>query len=170
MLQPYLDDPNCLTSRSHEFNKRLKGIETLVPGLAAPNIIMEDSEGNRFELNAFNTEKKNILILFWSADCSHCTEMVSKLFFLYQQPGVKQILDIVAVSVDETNTEIKAWEQKKSELVGWTHLRATEGLRSKAANDYYILGVPVLILVNSETRKIIAPLESTDQLKKLLNN
>lgn len=32
MLQPYLDDPECLTSKRLEINKRLKGMETLVPG------------------------------------------------------------------------------------------------------------------------------------------
>jgi thioredoxin-related protein len=169
MLQPYLDDPNCLTSKRQEINKRLRGIETLVPGISAPNIIMEDSESTRFELNTFKTGKKNILLLFWSADCSHCAEMVSKLYSLYQQPELKQMLEIVAISVDESATEVRAWELKHNELSGWTHLRAPEGLRSKAANDYFILGVPVLILVNSETKKIIALPETIDQLMKLLN-
>lgn len=169
MLQPYLDDPQCLTSRRQEINKRLKGIETLVPGISAPNIIMDDWEGNRFELNTFKTPKKNILLLFWSADCSHCTEIVKELYSLYLQPEIKQMVEIVAISVDETTTEVRAWEQKHIELMGWKHLRATEGIRSKAPNDYYILGIPVMILVNSETKKIIALPETIDQLKKLLN-
>src|SRR4030042_6844171 len=144
MLQPYLDDPDCLTSKRQEINKRLKGIETLVPGITATNVTMQDAENKPFDLYNYKTEKKNILLLFWSADCSHCEETVGKLYPWYKDPEVKQALDIVAVSVDETIDEIQKWENKIKELKGWTHLRAAEGLRSKVANDYYILGVPVM--------------------------
>lgn len=168
MLEPYLDDPNCLTSKKQEINKRLKGIETLVPGTIAPDIIMQDAENKPFELNKFQTGKNYILLLFWSADCSHCTETVGKLYPLYRQPEVLQKLDIVAISMDETDTEIKVWQQKILELKGWTHLRPAEGLRSKVANDYFILGVPVMILLNAKTREIIALPESTEQLEKIL--
>ncbi len=169
MLQPYLDDPDCLTSKRLEINKRLKGIETLVPGTIAPNITMTDAENKPFDLNSYRTEKKNILLLFWSADCSHCEETVGKLYPWYQDQEVKQKLDIVAISVDETSDEILKWEKKIKELKGWTHLRAAEGLRSKVANDYYILGVPVMILMDSKTKEITALPDTIEELKKLLN-
>jgi hypothetical protein len=168
MLEPYLNDPDCLTAKRQEINKRLKGIETLVPGTIAPDIIMPDAENKPFELNEYHTEKKYMLLLFWSADCSHCKEMVGKLYPLFLQPEVQQKLEIVAVSMDETDTELQAWQQKIRELKGWTQLRAAEGLRSKVASDYYILGVPVMILLNSKTKEIIALPESSEELEKLL--
>jgi thioredoxin-related protein len=164
MLQPYLDDPNCLTSKRQAIMKRLKGIETLVPGTIAPNIIMQDAANNPFELNSFPTEKKYILVLFWSADCNHCIETVGKLYSRYQQPETLQKLDIVAISVDETDTEIQAWEQKINDLRGWIHIRAEEGVRSKVAGDYYILGIPVMILLNAKTKEIISLPETVEQL------
>ena len=51
---------------------------------------------------------------------------------------------------------------------GWTHLRAEEGARSKAATDYYILSVPVMILVDAKTMKIIGLPENMRQLNRLL--
>lgn len=168
MLQPYLNDPNCLTSKRQEINKRLKGIETLVPGTIAPNIIMQDMENKQFELNTYSTEKSFILLLFWSADCSHCKEMVGKLYPWFQQPEIQNKLDIVAISVDETDTEVQSWKLKVKELNGWIHLRASEGLRSKVANDYYILGVPVMILLNAKTKEIISLPENAEQLEKLI--
>ncbi|OFY64911.1 MAG: alkyl hydroperoxide reductase [Bacteroidetes bacterium RBG_13_43_22] len=168
MLQPFLDDPDCLTSKRQEINKRLKGIETLVPGTIVPNITMTDAEGKPFDLNNWKTEKKQILLLFWSADCSHCEETVGKLNSSYQDMEVKQALDIVAISVDETSDEIQKWENKITELKGWTHLRAEEGLRSKVANDYYILGVPVMILLDAKTKEITALPDTIEQLNKLL--
>jgi thioredoxin-related protein len=168
MLEPYLNDPNCLTTKRQEINKRLKGIETLVPGTIAPNIIMQDADNKPFELNAYQTGRNYLLLLFWSADCNHCTETVGKLYPWHQRTEVQQRLAIVAISMDETDTGIQAWRQKIKELKGWTHMRATEGLRSKVANDYYILGIPVMILLNAKTKEIIALPEKVEQLNELL--
>jgi thioredoxin-related protein len=168
MLQPYLDDPNCLTSKRLEINKRLKGMETLVPGIKAPEIVMQDAGNLAFDLNSFRTEKKYILLLFWSADCSHCKEMTGMLYPWSMQSGTQQMLDIIAISVDETDTEVQAWKQKITELEGWTHLRTEEGLRSKVANDYFILSVPVMILLDSKTKEIIALPDNIEQLSNLL--
>jgi hypothetical protein len=79
-----------------------------------------------------------------------------------------QKLDIVAISVDDSYTEVQAWQQKVKELNGWIHMRALEGLRSKVANDYYIMGVPVMILLNAKTKEIIAMSESAEQVEKLI--
>lgn len=76
ILAPYLDDPNCLTSKRVEINRRLKGIETLVAGSKAPDINIKDKEGIGFTLSNYAPGKKYPLLLFWSAGCSHCIEMV----------------------------------------------------------------------------------------------
>jgi hypothetical protein len=167
MLQPYLDDPDCLTSKRQSINRRLKGIEKLVPGTVVPDIVLQNGQ-ELFDLYSYQTEKDNILLLFWSADCSHCTDMVNKLYPLSLQTQIQQMLDIIAISVDETGKEIEAWQQKIQELTGWIHLRAKEGLNSKVASDYYILGVPVMILVNAENHEIIALPNSTEDLTEIL--
>lgn len=168
MLRPYVDDPNCLLTKRKEISMRITGINTLKPGTTAPNIIMEDSDNRTFNLYANQTLKKFTLVIFWSADCSHCNETVGMLSKLYLREDVRQRLDIVAISVDETDTEIRAWKQKISEMKTWKHLRAEEGIRSKVANDYYVLGIPVMVLIDSKTRKIIGlPAEVMD-LERLL--
>jgi thioredoxin-related protein len=141
----------------------------LVPGTTAPDIIMQDADKKSFELNTYKTGKKFILLLFWSADCNHCAETVGKLYPLYHRADVQQMLDIVAISLDETSTEVQAWTQKIKELKGWTHLRAAEGVRSKVAADYYVLGIPVMVLLNAKTREIIALPDETEQLIKLIS-
>jgi thioredoxin-related protein len=168
MLQPFLEDPNCLTSKRQSINRRLKGIETLVPGTTVPNIVLQDGQETTFDLYSYKTGKDNILLLFWSADCSHCTDMVSKLYPWSRQTQIQQILDIIAISVNETDKEIQTWEQKIKQLTGWIHLYTKEGLNSKVATDYYILGIPIMILVNAKTREIIALPNSTEDLNEIL--
>jgi len=155
ILEPYLKDPNCLTSKRQEIVRRLKGMETLVAGSKAPDISLKDQEGRLFELNSFETPCRYILLLFWSAGCSHCMEMVSKLYPWHQQTEIRQKITVVAISLDETEAEVKAWEQKIRQLAGWKQLRAGEGIRSKVAGDYYVLATPVMVLLDAKTKEIV---------------
>lgn len=168
ILEPYLEDPNCLTSKRQEIARRLKGIETLVKGSKAPDIAMKDTEGNLFELNKQVTTSKHFLILFWSADCEHCAQMLGKLYPWSQQTNILQKMTVVAISLDETETEIKAWDQKIPEYKGWKHLRAEEGVRSKVASDYYVLATPVMVLIDAKTLEIVAMPNSVEELKALV--
>jgi len=164
ILEPYLNDPNCLTSKKQEIARRLKGMETLVAGSKAPDITMKDNDDNLFELNKLETQSNYILVLFWSTDCSHCVELTDQLYTWQQQPDVSQEITVVAISLDETETEIKAWEQKIAELKGWKHLRAAEGVRSKAASDYFVLATPVMVLLDAKTRKIVSAPNTLNEL------
>ena len=143
-------------------------METMITGTKAPDIIMKDADHNQFELDSFETQCRYIIILFWSAGCSHCMEMINKLFPWQQQTQVQQQITVIAISLDDTETEIKAWEQEITELKGWKHLRAAEGIRSKVAGDYFVLSTPVMVLLDAKTRKIIATPNSLKELWKAL--
>ena len=168
VLEPYLNDPNCLTSKRMEIERRLKGMQTLVVGSKAPDIVLKDNEGFLFDLNKFRPSQKYILLLFWSADCSHCTETVESLRPWHNQPEINQKITTVAVSLDETETEVETWNQKIKTLPGWKHIQAPEGVRSKVAADYYILATPVMILLDSNTKEILAMPETVSKLKDLI--
>lgn len=169
VLEPYIADPNCLTSKRLEIERRLKGMQTLVVGSKAPNIEMKDKDGNPFDLYSFQATGKYILLVFWSADCSHCVETVDKIYPMLQQPDMLEKVKTVAISLDETETEITAWNKKIPNLTAWPQLRAEEGVRSKVANDYFILATPVMILLDAKTKDIVSlpntPAELTEALK-----
>jgi cytochrome oxidase Cu insertion factor (SCO1/SenC/PrrC family) len=165
ILEPYLNDPNCLTSKRQEIARRLKGMETLVAGTKAPDIALTDPEGKRFKLYEYQPKRKYILVLFWSADCSHCVETVDAVYPWLQQTENKAKVSVVAISLDETDTEIKKWDQKIVSLGGWKNLRGEAGVRSKVANDYFILATPVMVLLDSETKEIVAMPNTPQELK-----
>jgi len=156
ILEPYLNDPNCLTSKRQEIARRLKGMETLVVGSKAPDIILKDSEGGLFELYKTDIQTRYLLLYFWSADCSHCVETADKLYPWQQQTEMQQKIKVVAISLDETDTEVKAWEKKIPALKGWKHLRAEGGINSKVASDYFVLATPVMVLLDAKTKAIVA--------------
>ena len=82
----------------------------------------------------------------------------------YQQSGNSDKLDIIAVSVDDTETEIPVWEKAVKDLPGWRHLRAKGGVNSDAANKYAILSTPAMFLVDSRSNSLIAIPESFETL------
>ncbi len=166
ILEPYMNDPNCLTTKRQEIERRLKGMETLVAGTIAPDIALKDVSGNLFELSSFQTKCRYILLVFWSAGCSHCVEMVDQLYPWQHQPEMQQKTEVIAISLDETETEVKAWEVKIKGLAGWRHMRAEEGVRSKVASDYYVLATPVMVLLDAKTREIVAMPNTVGELTK----
>lgn len=168
VLQPYLDDPNCLTSKRQEIERRIKGMETLVQGSKAPDFGLREPKGTLFRLYDFDPPAPYILLFFWSADCSHCVETVNALYPMMQQPENRQKVSVVAISLDETETEIKAWDEKIKDLSGWINLRAEEGVRSKVANDYYILATPVMLLLDAKTKEIVGLPNTPNDLSNFL--
>ncbi|MCX6249857.1 MAG: thioredoxin-like domain-containing protein [Bacteroidetes bacterium] len=164
MLESYLKDTNCMTSKRVEIARRIKGIETLVAGIKAPDISLKDAEGNLFELNKFETQSRYILLLFWSAGCSHCVEMTDNLYPWQHRPEIQQKLMVIAISLDETETEVKAWKEKIREMTGWKHMRAADGVRSKAASDYFVLATPVMVLLDAKTKEIISTPNTVKEL------
>jgi len=141
-----------------------------VAGTMAPDFSMNNIDGTIFNFHAFKEKTKYKLLLFWSADCSHCQQLVSELSPWYNETGNREKLDIVAVNVDETAAEVKKWESAITDLKGWNHLRAKGGINASVANDYAILSTPVMFLVESETNIIKAIPDNLEQLIKYIKD
>ncbi len=164
MLQQYLDDPQCFTAKREQIIKRIESMTRLSKGTLAPDFTLKDSKGELFNLHAFKGAAKYKLLLFWSADCDHCRQLVSQLNQWYLEPFNKAKLDIVAVSMDDTATEVQKWEQEVPSLPGWKHLRTTGGVNSSLATNYALLSTPVMFLIDSKNNIIKAVPDTLDKL------
>ncbi|MFY9311597.1 MAG: thioredoxin-like domain-containing protein [Bacteroidia bacterium] len=169
MLEPYLNDTSCLTTKRLAISKRFKGMKTLVKGSLAPDFAVKDKTGNLIKFHEYPTASSYKLLLFWSADCAHCKDLVSKLHAWQQQSDNKKSIEIFDLSLDYTETEILAWENEITKLPGWKYLRCNGGINSEEANAYFILATPVMILVDAKTNKILAIPENMQQLISRLN-
>lgn len=167
MLQQYIDDPNCLTSKKQQIIKRVEGMAKLVVGTLAPDFSMNNIDGSVFNFHAYKGTAKYKLLLFWSADCEHCQQLVNGMKQWFNETGNHEKLDIIALSVDETEAEVKKWESVIINLHGWKHLHAKGGINAAVANDYAILSTPVMFLVESKSNIIVG---MPDNLEQLLND
>lgn len=173
MLKEHINNPNCLTSKKQQILKRLDGMAKLVAGTLAPDFVINDTQGNNFQFHKWKGLPANRqgnarykLLLFWSVGCSSCHELVDGLWRWYSEAANKKKLDIVAVSLDETQADTQKWETTIYGLSGWKHLHAKEGINSPVARDYSILSTPVMFLVDSKSNKIVSVPGSLEQLVK----
>lgn len=169
MLEPYLNDETCLTNKRKAIEKRLKGIKTLVHGSVAPDFMLKNDAGSDIPFSKYKSNTNYKLLLFWSADCSHCKVLVSKLYPWYQQSNNKQLVEVFAMSLDDTSTEIPVWESTIRELPDWKHIRCAGGVNSVEASAYFILSTPVMILIDAGTNTIVATPETVEQLANAIN-
>lgn len=165
MLEPYLNDPLCLTSKRKAIEQRLKGMETLVVGSVAPDFPWKLNSGKMVQFHQYKTEAKYKLVLFWSAECQHCKDLMEKLHPWYQNSANRELMDVFAISLDETETEIPAWEKARLNLPAFKHKRADQGIRSPEAAAYFVLATPTMVLVDTKNNKIVGLPENIEQLE-----
>lgn len=165
MLAPYLDDPRCLTTKRQAILKRLEGMKTLLPGTIAPEFTYTDHSGVQSSFQAYPGPEKYKLVLFWSADCPHCHDLVVKLYNWWKIAANRQRLAVFALSLDDTDTELAEYRKAVPLLDGWNHVLTKGGVNSLEANLYFILATPVMIVVDSKTNRIVSMPESVEQLE-----
>ena len=166
MLQTHIDNPRCLTSKKQQIIKRLEGMAKLVAGTQSPDFTLTNAEGIEFNFHAYKGTAKYKLLLFWSADCEHCQQLVNEIKQWYNEAGNKEKLNIIAVSLDDTETEVQKWENTIKTLPGWQQMRANGGVNAPVANDYAILSTPAMFLIDSKSNIIKSTPDSFEKLIK----
>jgi thiol-disulfide isomerase/thioredoxin len=132
-----------------------------------------DSKAFNFKIKSFDGEDfklskigaKNILIVFWSMWCPHCTDMMPDLFKIYQKFKNKNF-EIVAICIDD---EIDGWQKAvKEQRYGWINSIEPDKGKSKILSEYNVVGTPVMILIDNSL-KIISRPSNVKQLEAKLN-
>ena len=170
MLEPYLNDTLCLTSKRQAIEKRLKGISNLTVGTPAPDFLVSDDKGNPVSFNNYPTDKRYKLILFWSADCGHCQQMMNELRNWQQQSEEKGIAEIFALNLDDAGVDEYSLQKITAAYPDWVHIRCDGGINSYEADAWFVLSTPVMFLVEAATNKIAAVPGTVQQLLSFINS
>ncbi len=140
-------DPDCPAKFKQKINAHIESIRTLQIGELSP-----DFKVDKFQLSHFLPGTKQILILFYSPSCFHCTELLIDLI-----PYVKsQKLSVIALQIDN---DTNPWVFPSD----WIQIKATEKIRQA----YGVFSTPSLYLMNNESRKISGLPENMEQLKSM---
>ncbi len=145
----YLDE-SCETEDEVLLRKRLEAYQRMAIGKTAPNIIIEDIEGN---LRALSELAHNYtLVLFWASDCPHCNNMIPKLKEWYVED--REIdMEIFAISIDKKLSDAKTIIYKNQ--LPWINCYEPGGWKGKAASDYNLYATPTMLILDRD-RKILS--------------
>jgi peroxiredoxin len=145
--------------------ERLSKLGTITVGKKAPEISMPTYDGKQTSLADIQADYT--LLVFWSTDCSHCTEMLPVLKQVYDKRKGPS-LEVLAVSLD---TQRDIWETfiKKGNY-SWMNYSDMKGFNSDIAKAYDIKGTPTFLLLNRDKIVIHKPAtieELVNRLKSL---
>jgi len=150
-------------ARKSALQKKLDNFKKLAVGKTAPDIEVPDQKGNKVKLLSFKTDFT--LLVFWSSECPHCTDMMPRLKTWYDKQTPKK-LEVMAVSLDTNRT---AWTGfVKKEKLGWINVSELKGYAGKAEDEYNVYATPTMYLLDKE-KKIIAKPISWRELEQALN-
>lgn len=145
-LEEFSLDPDCLAKNRTKINAQIERIRTLQVGEKAPNI-----QTQNFDLYQHKTNKRNLLLLFYSPSCFHCTELIIDLIPYAE----KNNLHVIALQIDD---EMNPWNFP----IHWTSLKVDE----KTRKDFGVFSTPSLYLLNSTSKRISAIPENLSELKE----
>ena len=145
-----------------DVESRLSRLKTITVGKKAPEIIMPTYDGKATGLKDIQSDYT--LLVFWSTECFHCTEMLPVLKQAYdKRKGLS--LEVLAVSFDTNKSNWESFIKKGN--FGWMNYSDMQGYNSSIAKDYHIQGTPTFLLLNKDKTVIYKPATFDELISRL---
>ncbi len=120
-------------------------IKSLQPGKEMPDIVLSDTSGNVQNIKEITAKAK--IIIFYSSDCSHCTEAMPTLIDIYNMYK-EQGLEAFAIALDD---DAKKWKDEiKKFNLNWINLSDLKGLSSPLVQTFNIKSTPSIFILNKD--------------------
>ncbi|MCG8319669.1 MAG: AhpC/TSA family protein [Cytophagales bacterium] len=141
---------------------KVNTLRKLAIGAVAPEITMEDPDGNMISLSSLRGNY--VMIDFWAAWCRPCRAENPNVVALYKKYNSKGF-EVFGVSLDRKKEDwLKAIEK---DGLSWTHVSDLQYFNSAAAQLYNIQAIPATYLLDKEGKIIAKNLRGIALRKKL---
>jgi len=152
-------------ARKSALQKKLDNFKKLAIGKPAPGIEVPDQKGLNTKLLEISSEFT--LLIFWSSECPHCTNMMPKLKTVYDKQDHRK-LQVMAVSLD---TSRNAWTSYiRKEKLNWINVSDLKGFSGKAEDEYNVYATPTMYLLDREKKIISKPISWRELEQSLMEN
>lgn len=147
------------TIQNNEFLAEVDSKARTIIGVIAPDIKISDTE------TLYSLKKSHMyLVVFWSSTCSHCVIELPKLKEIL---NLKNNITVVAVGLEEEDTQEKWSDYVVENIKDWKNVMALGKWDSKEAIDYDVNATPTYFVLNKDKR-IIAKPNNFKLLKEIL--
>ena len=150
------------SSFTKQLVNRVNSLRKLAIGQVAPDITMEDPDGNMVSLSSLRGNY--VMIDFWAAWCRPCRAENPNVVALYNKYNSKGF-EVFGVSLDRKKEDwVKAIEK---DGLSWTQVSDLQYFNSAAAQLYNIQAIPATYLLDKEGKIIAKNLRGVALRKKL---
>lgn len=146
-----------------KIRERVAAVKPNLIGNIAPELKLQDSEGNYYSLRQVNA--KFTLLYFWEPDCSHCqktTPLLNK--DLYQELKNKGVEIFAVLTQNNKEKWMKAIQEYK--IQEWTHVWDPQ-YTSNFRKLYDVTSTPIIYILD-KNKKIVAKRLDVDSSLKFL--
>ena len=152
--------PNSFFTR--QLVERVDKLRKLAIGKQAPEITLEDPEGNMVSLSSLRGNY--VMIDFWAAWCRPCRAENPNVVALYEKYNAKGF-EVFGVSLDRKKEDwVRAIEQ---DGLSWTQVSDLQYFNSAAAQLYNVQSIPATYLLDPDGKIIAKNLRGIALRKKL---
>lgn len=159
-LAPWTDEEQL-----QKIIENAKSLEPLLIGKKAPNLLLQDREGNPVEL--YDVQSDYTVLYFWRYDCGHCkksTPYMKAFYEKYKDKGVK----VIAICTKFTDEVPPCWEYIDEQGIGdWMHL-VDPYLRSRFMTIYNIKTTPQIFILD-RNKEILSKRIGAEQLEEVMD-
>jgi len=136
-----------LISYTAELENRINSIKPLSIGGLAPDIELQNPEGEMVKLSSLRGNV--VMIDFWASWCGPCRKENPNVVRMYQKYHEKGF-EIYGVSLDKDGAKWKG--AINADGLTWTHVSDLKGWSSSAAALYKVSGIPKTFLLDEKGR------------------
>lgn len=155
----------CKTDSEEIAKERLEAYQRMAPGKKVPDINLLDPFDIPRRLSSL--ENDLILLIFWSSECPHCTNLLPRLNKWYNKEKENYDMGIYTVSIDKNRIE---WEEfVLTNELEWINVHDPEGWESTTSQRYNIYATPTIFLLDSNLNILAKPITFKD-IKQAIEN
>ncbi|MDA3904769.1 MAG: TlpA disulfide reductase family protein [Bacteroidales bacterium] len=149
----------CETENQTLLAKRLQAYRDMALQKIVPDILIQDIDNDFIQLSALKNQYK--LLIFWSTQCPHCTNLLPELKKWYDTKGID--LEVLAISIDSDKESWKTFVNQGNYT--WININDEKGWDGEIAKDYNLYATPTMFVLDKENKILAKPITFNEFLE-----
>ena len=168
VLGAHVSKPGCRATKKEAITRKLAAMGRLQIGVPLFDIDIPGIDGRSKSLSSLVAAKPQTLLLFWSAGCQHCLDLIEGMKTRLSRSALTSKLQVIALSIDDAAIYQQRWKEIIQTLPEWQHGLCQEGPKSPVARAFGVLATPTMFLIDRDGFRLTGMPADLEALQTLL--